>query len=157
MEPTVVSQVEESPSPVITAAAPRSPRNDQLGLGPLHLGSQSPGQSLRLGLVPHTPADLLDGEWKYFVGSSWVNVWANEATHQLDYEALTTEALVGYGLSDRWALELGALHRVTFGGRMDAMIQGFHEIFDLGQDGRDEVPLNRTYIHIDPNADQPGL
>lgn len=128
-----------------------------LGLGPLRLSSQSPGQSLRLGLIPHTPVDLTAGEWKLYAGSSWVNVWANEADYALDYEALTTEVLMAYGINHHWAIEVGALNRVTFGGRMDAMIQGFHDAFDLGQSGRDSVPLNQTNIRIDPTNTQPGL
>lgn len=128
-----------------------------LGLGPLRLASQSPGQSLRLGLVPHTPADLAADEWKFYAGSSWVNVWAYEKTHELDFEMLTTEALVAYGLTDAWAIELGATSRVTFGGRMDAFIQGFHDLFDLDQEGRDLTPRNRAHVRIDPNDAQPGL
>jgi hypothetical protein len=128
-----------------------------LGLGPLRLSSQSPGQSLRLGLIPHTPADLHADEWKIYAGSSWVNVWADEADYALDYEAITTEVLVSYGIDDTWAVEVGALNRVTFGGRMDAMIQGFHSAFDLSQNGRKDVPLNQTMIRIDPTGTQPGL
>jgi hypothetical protein len=139
------------------ATEPPPPASQALGLGPLRLCSQSPGQSLRLGLVPHTPADLSVGEWKYLASASWVNVWANEEDVALDYEALTSEALMAYGVSDAWAVELGATSRVTFGGRMDGLIQGFHDVFGLSQDGRDEVPLNQTDIRIEPNAHQPGL
>lgn len=131
--------------------------SDTLGLGPLRLSSQSPGQSLRLGLVPHTPADLAAGELKIYVGSAWVNVWANETHVQLDYESLTTEALLAYGINDSWAFEAGVISRVTFGGRMDGFIQGFHDVFNIDQDGRDEVPMNGTSIRIDPTDSQPGL
>lgn len=141
-----------------TASDEHSPhRHSALGLGPLRLSSQSPGQSLRLGLIPHTPADLGAGEWKIYAGGSWVNVWADEADYALDYESLTTEAVVSYGFTNAWAVEVGVLHRVTFGGRMDAMIQGFHDAFDLGQNGRTDVPLNQTAIRIDPTGSQPGL
>lgn len=128
-----------------------------IGLGPLRLTSQSPGQSLRLGLVPHTPADLAAGEWKFYVGSSWVNVWANETHVFLDYESLTSEAVLAYGLNDAWAFEASVVSRVTFGGRMDGFIQGFHDVFGIDQNGRDTVPLNDTSIRIDPTSTQPGL
>jgi hypothetical protein len=128
-----------------------------LGLGPLRLSSQSPGQSLRLGLVPHTPADLATGEWKFYAGSSWVNVWAQEMTHELDFEMLTTEALVAYGMTNEWAIEVGATSRVTFGGHMDGFIEGFHDAFGLDQQGRDGTARNRTHVRIDPNSEQPGL
>lgn len=152
--------------PQVTPDAPAVVRDQEsghehphelLGLGPLRLSSQSPGQSLRLGLIPHTPVDLSAGEWKIYAGSSWVNVWANEEDYALDYEAITTEVLVAYGINHSWAIEVGALNRVTFGGRMDAMIQGFHDGFNLGQSGRDSVPLNQTNIRMDPTDTQPGL
>src|SRR5688572_12610866 len=80
-----LSAAEDAPTvatPTIAEAAPTTglatDRPMALGLGPLRISSQSPGQSLRLGLVPHTPADLATGEWKLYVGSSWVNVWADE-------------------------------------------------------------------------------
>lgn len=148
------------PAPAVsdkhTSPGHQHPHNT-LGLGPLRLSSQSPGQSLRLGLIPHTPADLTAGEWKVYAGSSWVNVWADEADYKLDYEALTSELLVSYGFTRDWAVEVGVLNRVTFGGRMDAMIQGFHEAFGIGQSGRTNVPLNQSEIRIDPTASQPGL
>jgi hypothetical protein len=128
-----------------------------LGLGPLRLSSQSPGQSLRLGLIPHTPADLATGEMKAYIGSSWVNVWANHRQYALDYESLTSEALLAYGINSSWAFEVGALSRVTFGGHLDGVIQRFHEVFGIDQDGRDTVPQNQTSIRIDPNGTQPGL
>lgn len=160
-EPLIVDAPTRPESSLTTQPAGDPPlhihRQSALGLGPLRLSSQSPGQSLRLGLIPHTPADLHADEWKVYAGSSWVNVWANEADYALDYEALTTEVLVSYGINDTWAIEVGALNRVTFGGRMDAMIQGFHDAFGLGQNGRTEVPLNQTMIRIDPTGTQPGL
>lgn len=160
-EPTIADGPPDADASVVSATGGTPPGSSHpegtLGLGPLRLSSQSPGQSLRLGLIPHTPADLHTGEWKVYAGSSWVNVWADEQDYALDYESLTTEVLVAYGVNDTWAIEVGALHRVTFGGRMDAMIQGFHDAFDLGQDGRTDVALNQTAIRIDPTGSQPGL
>jgi hypothetical protein len=131
--------------------------HETLGLGPLRLSSQSPGQSLRLGLVPHTPTELVTGEWKFYAGATWVNVWAKERTHELDFEMVTSEALLAYGVSNEWAFEAGVTNRVTFGGRMDSFIEGFHDLFGLDQQGRDQAPRNDTYVRIDPNSHQPGL
>lgn len=145
------------PLPTATPAPPTDPHENGLGLGPLRLCSQSPGQSLRLGLVPHTPAELAAGEWKLHAGSTWVNVWASEQHYELDYEALTSEAVVSYGISDRWGLELGATNHATFGGHLDGAIQKFHSVFGLDQDGRDQVPRDRTHVRIDPTSHQNGV
>jgi hypothetical protein len=133
------------------------PLESQLGLGPLQLVSQSPGQSLRLGLVPHTPAELSTGDWRVHVGSTWVNVWSQGRGYELDYEALASEVLVAHGIDDSFAIEVGAISRVTFGGAMDGFIQGFHDLLGMDQNGRDEVEDNRNIIRIDPTGTQQGV
>lgn len=127
------------------------------GLGPLRIPSQSPGQSLRLGLVPRTPSDLAAGQWEAFAGATWANVWAYKPEYQLDYEVLSQELMLAHAPATGWRLEGALIVRTTFGGAMDGFIQGFHDAFNLGQGGRDQVPRGRTVIRIAPTASQPGV
>lgn len=70
-----------------------------VGYGPLSVRSQSPFQSLRLGILPRTPSTLARGEHQVRVGATWVNQWANDGgrfdpangvlgPYVLDYESL---------------------------------------------------------------------
>jgi hypothetical protein len=134
-----------------------TPEYNDVGLGPLRIASQSPGQSLRLGLVPRAPSNLPSGSWDVYVGSTWVNFWADKSEYQLDYEALTSELSVTYGVDSDWQVEGGLVVRTTFGGGMDGFIQGFHRSVGMGQGGRDEVEHGLTSIHIDASGSQPSL
>lgn len=129
----------------------------EVGFGPLRIGTQSPGQSLRLGLIPGTPSTLAPGSWSLRVGSTWANLWASKGPYALDYESLASDASLAWCFAESWQLEAGAFLRHTFGGRMDGFIQGFHRMFGIRQGGRDEVEQGRTLIHIAPTASQPGI
>ena len=131
--------------------------NLQVGLGPLRIPSQSPGQSLRLGILPRTPSNLPVGTWQGFTSATWVNVWANTEDVHLDYESATVSAALAYGLADGWQVEGEVTMRTTFGGYMDGFIEGFHRTFGIGQDGRTAAPRGETAIDIAPSSSQPGL
>lgn len=128
-----------------------------VGYGPLDLPSQSPLQGLRLGFTPRTPSTLIKGEKELRARATWVNIWAPEAEFQFDYETLQIEAALGYGLSDTVQIEGGITVQSRFGGEMDGFIQEFHDLFNIDQNGRDQVPRGRFAFDIDPTATQPGV
>jgi len=120
-----------------------------VGYGPLRLSSQSPFQSLRLGLMPLTPSTLGSGEWEIFWGESLANVWAySEDAYLIDYETLHSRLAVSYGISNTFRVELFYEERKIFGGILDDMIVRFHDVFGLDQDGRDEAPYGEVDVEI---------
>lgn len=133
-----------------------TPESADIGLGLLRIASQSPGQSLRLGLIPRTPSNLSAGSWEIYAGSTWVNVWADTSEYHLDFEALSSEIFVTYGVDSDWQVELDVVARTTFGGGMDGFIQEFHRAVGMDQGGREEVGKNDTEIHVDPSGSQPA-
>lgn len=129
-----------------------------VGFGPLRLTSQSPFQSLRLGLVQRTPSTLEEGQVEVRTTTTWANVWANglaQGTFFLDYETLEVTAGFVYGLSDRLQISLELEDRSRFGGGLDGLVQGFHDFFDLRQDGRDEVPKDQLTLRLAPDGGVP--
>jgi len=139
-----------------------------VGYGPLSVRSQSPFQSLRLGILPRTPSTLARGEQQLRLGSTWSNVWANDAgsfdpgngelgPYLLDYESLDANLAYTYGLSDTFELEVEYEQRWRSGGVMDGFIEGFHDLFGLDQSGRDQWPRNQCRIVIDRGNDRPPL
>lgn len=112
----------------------------QTGFGPLRLPSQSPFQSLRMGLIPTTPSTLSGKQWDLNVHASLANVWANEPGRYLvDYESLDAHLSLSYGLNSSMEIELSYEDRSVFGGVLDGFISDFHEAFGIDQDGRDKV------------------
>lgn len=134
-----------------------------VGYGPLNLSSQSPFQSLRLTMAPRTPSTLGKEEWQVRTGATWANVWANDDSrfdpesgsfgrYLLDYETLHVNAVVAYGLSDTWQVDVAVDNRNRFGGAMDGFIQSFHDTLGIDQSGRDQLPKDDFRILFNPGA-----
>jgi hypothetical protein len=122
------------------------------GLGKLNIRSQSPAQSLRLNMPLPIPGDIKPG-WGTRLGLTWSNMWASGSKYLLDYEMFDTIVSVDYGFTERLGLELSFENRHYFGGAMDGLIQGFHNLFGVDQNGRDEVPKNRKVVQrFDPET-----
>lgn len=124
------------------------------GLGKFNIRSQSPAQSLRLTLPLLIPGDIKPG-WETQLGLTWSNVWASGPEYLLDYEMLDTVVTLAYGFNTRFGLALQFENRHYFGGAMDGLIEGFHDLFGIDQNGRDQVPKNGNVIkRFDPKTGQ---
>jgi hypothetical protein len=121
-----------------------------VGYGPLNLSSQSPFQALRLGIRPRTPSTLGRGQREFRALATWVNIWANGDDYFLDFEMLQTAFAFTYGISDTLQVEFEIQQRDRFGGEMDGLVQGFHDLFGIDQDGRDQVPRNQFTFDLSP-------
>lgn len=127
------------PSPTASGRTPESFAN--VGYGPLALPSQSPLQALRFGLSPPTPSPLARGHAEFSLAGTWVNVWAvKDSEYALDYEMLQSTLAVRYAIDETLQIQFEYSHRSRFGGRMDGLVQGFHDLAGLDQDGRDGRP-----------------
>jgi hypothetical protein len=121
----------------------------EVGFGPLKLLSQSPFQSLRLGMTPLAPSTISRDEWEIFLSGTLANIWANtEDEYFLDYETINTQASLAYGITNTLKIEIAYEERRIFGGFFDSFITEFHDAFGLDQDGRDEMPYGDVNIAI---------
>lgn len=139
-----------------------------VGYGPLSLRSQSPFQSLRLGLLPRTPSTIARGQHQLRVDVAWANTWANDhgtfdpaggdlGLYLLDFESLDVGIAWAYGLRDTIQIELELEQRRHFGGVLDGFIESFHDLFGISQAGRDLFPRDQTNIWIDFFDDRPPI
>jgi len=124
-----------------------------VGFGPLRLKSQSPFQSLRMGITPLAPSTIIKGEWEFFLAGTLANTWANESDYQLDFETLNSQLSIAYGITQTIKLEVGYEDRRTTCGSLDDVVIGFHDAFQIEQNGRDETNRGNTTIEI---QDQEG-
>ncbi|MEX1310029.1 MAG: DUF3187 family protein [Candidatus Sulfomarinibacteraceae bacterium] len=139
-----------------------------VGYGPLGIRSQSPFQSLRLGILPRTPSTLGRGQHQARLGATWANTWSNDAgtfdpgngdlgLYLLDFESLDLSLSYAYGISDTLQIEAELEQRWHFGGVLDGFIEGFHDLFGLGQAGRTEFPRDQTNVFIDLREGHPPV
>jgi len=128
-----------------------------VGYGPLSVVAQSAFQSLRLGMQPRTPSTLGKGQYEIQAFSTWSNFWAVDGDvsspdkrYFLDYETLQTTLGFAYGISDKLELEVEYQGRSRFGGQLDGLSEGFHDLFGIDQNGRDEVEHGLFRLDLDP-------
>ncbi len=128
-----------------------------VGYGPLHLYSQSPFQSLRLGILPRTPSTLGKGQYELRGSSAWANVWATGEDYFLDLEILQNSLTLSYGITDTLEIEGEFQNRSRFGGQLDGFTQGFHDLFGIAQNGRDQVPKGEFVFRLNPPGKRPAV
>lgn len=116
------------------------------GFGILQLRSQSPAQSLRLTMPSVIPGAFKPGIFDVHTSLTWTNVWVDNSRVALDYEMLDTHIAVSYGINKQFGLGIAFDQRNYFGGGMDNFIQEFHDLFGIGQNGRDRVDRNLSRI-----------
>ncbi|WP_155875735.1 DUF3187 family protein [Desulfuromonas sp. AOP6] len=119
--------------------------SDNGGSGIFNLRSQSPMQSLRM-VTPFQPAGTIRPGWQLLLTATLSNVWAQESSYAMDYEMADVQAIIGYGFSQRLELAAGYDNRAYYGGVLDGFIQGFHDLFGIDQNGRDEVPKGQSRV-----------
>jgi hypothetical protein len=150
-EPALLPPVSQEPQ-AFRGYLRESPQYTNIGYGPLHLTSQSPFQSLRLGITPRPPTSIRRGQFELRAGSTWANVWSQGDGYFLDYEMLQTSVSVAYGMTERVELELELENRSRFGGELDSLSHWFHDTMGIRQNGRDEVPKDQFTFELTPEG-----
>ncbi|MCD6586314.1 MAG: DUF3187 family protein [Desulfobacteraceae bacterium] len=126
------------------ATADMMPSDYNHGLGPLDYRSSSPGKSIRLSMPILGPALIKPG-WGINMIAGTNNVWLNEDEYLFDYELFDGHISVTYGFNEYFGIIGFIDHRYYWGGMMDGFIENAHDLLNIGQNGRDEWPRNKTY------------
>ncbi|MEJ2582130.1 MAG: DUF3187 family protein [Acidobacteriota bacterium] len=132
-----------------------------IGYGPFSLRGQSAFQALRLGILPRFPSNLALGEHQLKIGATWSNIWVIDeewfdpqngsyGDYFLDHETLDAHVAYAYGVSETMQLEVAYEQRWRFGGGLDGLVENFHDLIGINQNGRDLVPRNGYEIYLDP-------
>lgn len=129
-----------------------------VGYGPLRMESQSPFQVLRLALIPRAPSTLARGQRELRTAETWSNTFSHRGDEYfLDFEILDSTVSLAYGLSDVLQIDVEFQNRSRFGGAMDGFIEGFHDLFNLDQNGRKDFPRGDFQFRLDPGAGRPSV
>ena len=139
----VLAALAADDEPTSPAAAPRAAVEraiENVGFGPLRLGTQSPFPALRLSLAPHAPSSLPAGRWELSETLTWSRIWGTNDRYLLSFETLNATHSAAVGLTDRVRFEFGLTQVTRFGGKLDGFVRGFHDTVGLQQGGRDSLP-----------------
>lgn len=122
-----------------------------VGYGPLDLPSQAPGQVLRLGLRPRTPSTLAQGQYEISWTESFANIFAfEENDFRLDYLTVNSNLAVTYGITDTLQVEFAFGNLARTDSYLDPITDAFHDLFGLGDAGRDMFPEHDNVIDLEP-------
>jgi hypothetical protein len=131
------------------AHAARTSRH--VGLGPMNLPSQAPGQVLRLGLRPRTPSTLARHQREIWWTETFANIFAFEQNdYLLDYLTLNSTLSFAYGLTDRLQVDLALGNLLRTDSFLDPITDAFHDLFGFGDAGRDRFPERDNIIDLEP-------
>jgi hypothetical protein len=116
--------------------------NANLGPGVLMFSSTSFGQSLRFTPTPLVPEQIIPGRFETRLSVSWANFFGKVGKaynpYILDCEMLQNQLSLSYGVDRKFILGVSLTHRRYFGGAMDSLIRGFHDLFGFNNNGREE-------------------
>lgn len=133
-------------SPVYAGAQPPDPYW-QGTLGPLNIRSLSPGQALRLAPLPRSPYGLPAGETELQFNMAAVSVFLQSpSVYLLDFNFTDTRLAVNHGFNYGWSAELSFSDRRIRNLNLDEVVESFHDVFGIEQNGRD---INQNQTHID--------
>ncbi len=120
---------------------------------PMWVSSQSPAQSLHLGVVPVVPQKLAPGEMSVQRSDTWTNVWIDKRPELLiDYEAVDSRLGISIGLPRSMQLQIGLEDRIGTGGQLDPLIERFHRLIG-NRNARDTVRRGSINIEVrDPET-----
>jgi thiol-disulfide isomerase/thioredoxin len=122
----------------------------QIGYGPLSLPSQAPGQVLRLQLQPRTPSTLARGQYELSWTETFANIFAfEENDFRLDYLTLNSTLTLSYGISDSVQVDLALGNLLRTDSYLDPVTNTFHDLFGLGDSGRDDFPAHDNVIDLE--------
>ncbi|MGY6374071.1 DUF3187 family protein [Vibrio parahaemolyticus] len=116
--------------------------------GPLRSYAQSPMQ-----VVSHTnhlrSGFSLPSEYIEAYGSATIaSVWAHTDEYALDYYHNQLEIGAKWQVSSQWQWELNYRWVFAADNHLDGLTESFHDLFGIGQNGRDKVDKNRFYISM---------
>ena len=124
-----------------------------VGYGPLNLPSQAPGQVLRLGFQPRVPSTLAAGQAELGWSETVANIFAfRENDYRLDYMTLNSVVSLAYGITDTVLVEVELSDLSRFDSYLDPVTDAFHDVFGLGDSGRDRFPERDNVIDLEPQG-----
>lgn len=120
------------------------------GLGPLLIRSESPAQALRLTPLARAPVLPAAGEVEFTSMVNLASIWAKDPGERYFFDFHLADIRVGamFGLPRGFAFEASLNERRTLNAHLDQMTLTTHELFGIGQNGRDSVPKNDFRISI---------
>lgn len=120
--------------------------------------SPSPVFNRYASLPPFTAQQPRKGEWILVPTveiaqcmTSYEDAGTGEIRAALDYETIAVELPISYGLTDGVSLEVDIQVQYLWGGFLDGVIEGYHDLFGFPNAGREHI--ERGQVTVDVNTE----
>ncbi|TKB48662.1 DUF3187 family protein [Ferrimonas sediminicola] len=114
--------------------------------GPLMVKAQSPLQAQAYTPMMRSGQVLEPGTTEWHLTGAIASVWAVTPDYEMDYYHNELNLGVRFAPLARWEFEVNYQYRFAADNGLDTVTEKFHDLFGLGQNGRDQVPKHRFYI-----------
>lgn len=115
---------------------------------PLYSFSESPIHSNVLSLQLREAYPNQVGSLEVKSNYTQASVWAQTSDYFLDYYQNHIDLAFSYQVNSIWKSEM-SLRKVTAKDNgLDELTMNFHDLFGIGQNGRDQVPTDQFYISV---------
>lgn len=114
--------------------------------GPTRSYAQSPMQSNALSNVLRNGRSLPKDYVEAYTSLTVASIWAETSDYMLDYYHNQLEVGAKWQVDEKWQWELSYRWTFAANNHLDNLTQAFHDLFGIGQNGRDLVEKHRFYI-----------
>ena len=106
---------------------------------PMFLYAQSPIHSNVLSTQLRSAEPNRTGVFEFKSSYTQASIWAHTSDYSLDYYQNQTHLALQWQVSPVWKTELEYRKVTAVNNGLDSFVMGFHDLFGIGQNGRDEV------------------
>ncbi|GAB6263517.1 DUF3187 family protein [Photobacterium sp. CCB-ST2H9] len=133
---------------VLCPSAWATPDTVQPDFGPLKTYAQSPLQSTSLSPQLRSGFALPEDSLEFYANATASSIWAETDEYRADYYQSTFSTGLMWQATEGWQLELDASWRIALDTHLDNLTIGFHKLFGIDQNGRQQVPRHSFDIAI---------
>ncbi|WP_199481648.1 DUF3187 family protein [Vibrio owensii] len=116
--------------------------------GPLRSYAQSPVQVVSHTNILRSGYALPSGYVEAYGSGTIASVWAHTSDYSLDYYHNQLELGGKWQINEKWQWEVNYRWVFAADNHLDGLTESFHDLFGIGQNGRDEVDKNRFYMSM---------
>ncbi|PMG35332.1 hypothetical protein BCU97_16130 [Vibrio splendidus] len=110
---------------------------------PMFVYAQSPIHSNVLSTQLRSAQPNRVGAFEFKSSYTQASIWAHTSAYALDYYQNQSNIAIQWQASPIWKTELDYRKVTAKDNGLDSFVMGFHDLFGLGQNGRDEVADNQ--------------
>ena len=115
---------------------------------PVYTYAQSPIHSNVLSTQLRKAEPNQVGSVEFKSSYTIASIWAHTSEYSLDYYQNQSSVAVEWQISPIWKAEIDYRRVTAKDNGLDSFVMGFHDLFGIGQNGRDTVPEDQFSISI---------